>query len=112
FIKILDEREKEISQFRNEIVQKYGKKDKNGDLVIEDNQYILEDPVTFNKEMNELMSEEFIIDETESNKELLTHIRTILESSKQTFKGTDAFLYDQWCEAFENMKNEEQSPKE
>lgn len=112
FLKMLNEAATEVESFRNEMIEKYSKKDSEGKPLVEDNIYVFEDAEAFNKEYLELMSEEFIIDETESKREVLQHIKRILENTNTEFEGVKAFQYDMWCEAFENLKYEEkQSPK-
>ena len=107
FLKILNEAINETESFRKELIDKHSKKDDEGNALIENNSYVLEDVETFNKEYVELMSEDFIIDETESKRELLQHVKRILENTNTEFEGVKAFQYDAWCEAFENLKYEE-----
>lgn len=109
FIKILDDRLKEVEEFRIELLEKYAKKDEGGKSVLIGNKYDLNDLETFNKEFAELMDEELIIDETESKRAMLIHVKRILENTEQEFSGMDAFAYDRWCEAFENLKYEEKA---
>jgi len=107
FLKLLNEAINEIESFRKEMLEKYSKKDDDGNALIENNSYVLEDAETFNKEYVELMNEDFIIDETESKREMLQNIKRILENTDTEFDGVKAFQYDTWCEAFENLKYEE-----
>ena len=109
FLKILNESVNETEGFRKELLEKYSKKDDEGEALIDNNSYVLEDAETFNKEYLELMNEEFIIDETESKREMLQHVKRILENTNTEFEGVKAFQYDQWCEAFENLKYEDKS---
>ena len=113
FVNLLNERLKEIEEFRLEIVEKYAEKDDEGKPITNDNKYKIVDMEAFNKDYDELMNEEFIIDETHSKKDMLLSVKRILESTEMEFSGQEAFLYDKWCEAFENLKYEEEaSPKE
>ena len=109
FLKLLNEAIIETEEFRKELLEKYSKKDDEGNALIENNSYVLEDAEAFNKEFTELMLEDFVIDETESKKEVLQHIKHILENTETEFEGVKAFQYDQWCEAFENLKYEDKS---
>ena len=109
FLKILNEAINEIEGFRKELLEKYSKKDDEGKALIKDNSYVIEDVEAFNKEYLELMNEDFIIDETESKREMLQHIKRILDNTETEFDGAKAFQYDIWCEAFENLKYEEKS---
>ena len=109
FLKLLNESASETEEFRKELLEKYAKKDDKGKSLIENNSYVLEDATGFNKEYLELMNEDFIIDETESKRELLQHVERILENTETEFDGIKAFKYDAWCEAFENLKYDDKS---
>ena len=63
--KLIKKLEKEIKDFeeaRMKLVDQYGMKDKDGQLIIEKNQYVIEDKASFDKEFNELQSTEIEID--------------------------------------------------
>jgi len=109
FLKLLNEAINEIESFRKEMLEKYSKKDAEGNALIENNSYVLEDAEAFNKEYLELMNEDFVIDETASKREVLQHVKRILENTETEFDGIKAFQYDAWCEAFENLKYEDKS---
>ena len=109
FLKLLNEAINETEGFRKELLEKYSKKDDEGEALIDNNSYVLEDAEAFNKEYLELMNEEFIIDETESKREMLQHIKRILDNTETEFDGVKAFQYDTWCEAFENLKYDDKS---
>jgi len=109
FLKLLNEAINETEGFRKELLEKYSKKDDEGEALIDNNSYVLEDAEAFNKEYLELMSEDFIIDETESKREMLQHVKRILENTETEFEGVKAFQYDSWCDAFENLKYEDKS---
>lgn len=112
FIKLLSERHQEIEEFRIELLQKHSEKDEKGDPLVNEGSYQLKDREAFNQEYIELMRESFIIDETASKRDMLLTIRRILEETPQEFSGADAFAYDRWCEAFENLKYEEEGSPE
>jgi len=109
FLKLLNESINEIESFRKEMLEEYSKKDDEGNALIEDNSYVLEDAEAFNKEYLELMNEDFVIDETASKREMIQHIKRILDNTETEFEGVKAFQYDAWCEAFENLKYEDKS---
>jgi len=109
FLKLLNESINETEEFRKELLEKYSKKDDEGNALIEDNSYVIEDVETFNKEYLELMNEYFVIDETHSKREVLQQVKRILENTNTEFEGAKAFQYDSWCEAFEKLKYEEKS---
>jgi len=109
FLKLLNEAINEIEGFRKELLEKYSKNDDEGNALIENNSYVLEDAEAFNKDFLELMNEYFVIDETESKREMLQNIKRILENTEVEFEGVKAFQYDHWCEAFENLKYDDKS---
>lgn len=110
FIKLITERLKEIEEEKMNFINKYGEKNENGELKTkeEDGQqmYIIKDIDNFNKEMNELMNEELIIDETNERKDILLNLQDIILNTDKTFSGQDALIYDRWCEIVEEIKYE------
>ncbi len=66
----------------------------------------IEDAEAFNKEYQEYLNEDCIIDVTPANREIVNRIKDILVNSHETFAGRMALLYDEWCSAFENIKDE------
>jgi len=109
FVKMLNESLQEFETFRMELITKHAKKDKKGEPLTDGNSYQIEDQELFNKEFAELLVEEFIVDETESKREILEHVKTILDNTEKEFQGQEAFQYDLWCEAFENLKYDDKS---
>lgn len=105
FIKLLQERLKEVEEERKQLAEEFSRKDKNGKPIIEDNKYVLENEKEFYKEFNELMDEEFII-EGANYEETLKTVKTILLECEVAFSGQDAMVYDYLCEQFE--KGEDQ----
>lgn len=90
-----------------EIIKAYSKKDENGELILNEEKtgaLLIEELIPeFNEEYQILQNESFIIDETESNKEmLLTVARSLLECDLE-ISGEQAILYDEWCEKFEEV---------
>lgn len=105
FIKLLQERLKEVEEERKQLAEEFSRKDKNGKPIIEDNKYVLENEKEFYKEYNELMDEEFII-EGANHEETLKTVKKILLECEVAFSGQDAMVYDYLCEQFE--KGEDQ----
>ncbi|ARK32114.1 hypothetical protein [Halalkalibacter krulwichiae] len=104
FVRLLEEEWNQINDFIDELLVKHAQKDKQNNPIKKDNQLQIEDLESLNREYNELMNEEFVIDEVESKREMLLEVRNILENTKKEFSGKSAFEYDRWCEAFENLK--------
>lgn len=112
FIRFCNDRINEIEKERTKLVDKYAKKNDDGNYVISKNEkgenvYELNDSVMFNRELKELMLEEFIIDETNERKDMLLTIKDIVLNSQQKFKGQKALQYDRFCEIVENIEYKE-----
>lgn len=90
---------------RDEIVHQYGMKDDTGNLVVDEEKKgikIIPEFITeFNKEYNELLNEEYIIEENEINQSVLTSVGDSLLSCDIELSGELALLFDGWCEKFE-----------
>jgi len=79
---------KDMESARNSLLNKYGKKDKNGKVIIKDNQYEIEDTESFSREFTELSRqkvevdfegfdlEDFRTDCTEKYRQVLTDVLT------------------------------------
>ena len=112
FISLLQPRMQENQKFSEEIIAKYAKKDKdgnpkrrteNGTEVWDIPDKKLED---FNKDMLELLQEEFVIAVTPENKHMLGDMRDLVLETEVEFSGEDAVRYNIWCEAFEPLEVE------
>lgn len=55
----------------------------------------------YRKELNELMSENWIIDLVPSVKPVVIHMRPLVLESKMNLETTDGYLYEELCKAFE-----------
>jgi len=73
--------------------------------------YKIKDIDLFQKDYNEYINEDFIIDVTPSNKDTIYTVRDILLNTVQEFKGGMADLYDNWCESFETITEEKKEEK-
>lgn len=58
----------------------------------------------FYKEFNELMNEDFHIEENEANKMVLLTVADIMLNGDFEVSGEVAVLYDKWCDQFEEVK--------
>lgn len=109
FIKILDERIKLIEQERLMLLERYSKKDENGspviELINEIQQYTFEeeDIATVNREIVELVNEEFVIDQTDSNMDMLVTLQSLILDYEGELKGLEATQYDRYCEIVEEL---------
>ncbi len=108
FIKLLTERAVEIEKTKKEIIAKYAKKDEKGEVKVKKEQngatsYDFEDGQIdkANKELEEYLTEDFLIDILEEHKEKFTTVRRLVLETNKEFQGTDAIMYNEWSEAFE-----------
>ncbi|MFA5158735.1 MAG: hypothetical protein WC451_06155 [Patescibacteria group bacterium] len=141
FVRLLIDRIKEINQTKQDLLAKYSEKnkegktvyvvgeqvetvDKNGVKSVEfketettdstpspNKRYKIVDSNGFNKEWAEYIEEEMIIDVTPANAESVYAIRDLLLKSDDDFSGRGAVLYDDWCNAFEEVKDSEGDKK-
>jgi len=124
FVKMISERAKEIEEQRQEMLIKYAekkkKKNKEGKkiempiLYTKDDKettnqqegvrYKLKDVKGYNKELLEYLQEDYVIDVTPATSDTIYEVRDIVLNTKAEFSGVMASRYDEWCEAFENIK--------
>lgn len=124
FVSVLSERLAETDKFRNSMVEKYvekgedGKsKTKVGDDGVEVWDIKAEELPKFEKEYNELMDEDFVLDVLDGNKEKTKVVKDIVLNTDYKFgpkegdsvqekmaKIRQAAEYDKWCEAFEAVE--------
>lgn len=110
FVNILDAHivqviDKEILDLLNH----YGKRDSNGELISTgDNVFALieETSSEYHKETFALMNEDFYIEESESNKDMLLTVAKVMVEGDFEVSGDMAKMYDGWYVKFEEfMKN-------
>lgn len=73
--------------------------------------YKIKDIPAFNKAYAEYLNEDFIIDVTPSNREIIYEVKDLLLSTQDEFKGGMADIYDSWCESFENISEDKEEKK-
>ncbi|MGG0793844.1 hypothetical protein ABE137_07535 [Brevibacillus laterosporus] len=108
FCKVLGARINETEEEKDKLIRQYAKYDENEQIVTQKNEdgkdlIILKDVATFNRELDILMREDFILDETEERKEMLLTVSDILLNIDTPFSKEDAHFYDRFCEVFENL---------
>ena len=123
FVKLLQDRLKEVNGFYQGLIEKYVKKDKNGRYKtrLVDGVQVFKfetkkDEKDYIKEVEDLFSEEFKLDLTEVNKEMLIVIKDIVLNTDYKFGPKEnetseqqrvsirlAEEYDKWCQSFENL---------
>lgn len=103
---------KEIEEVRQELIEKYGEKDSEGKVKTESKEdgsmFIpLSDVDGFNNDITELMQEDWIVEENESNKDMLLAAKDIILNYDGVLKGEEAMQFDVYAEVFENLSYEE-----
>jgi len=105
FIRLLQERMELIRGEHSELLKQHSNLDENGNpnIVERDGQkvYDVKDVTEFNKDYNDLMLEQFVIEETESNKEMIKIVREAVVNCDKEFSGQEALVFDRYCEIVE-----------
>ena len=95
-----------IQADRKAMFNEYAMKDESGEFLLNETQteviLIPEKQDKFHAEMNELMNEDFILDETDANREMILITGNALFECDIKLNKEDAIIYDKWCEEFEN----------
>lgn len=107
-VKQLDEYSRDvIAVERNELITQYAKKDEHGEIVLNEDktQAVLSDETIseFHAEHNILMNEQYVIEENETNKEMLLTISQSVLNCDIELSGNEAIMYDNWCEELEEL---------
>lgn len=105
FVKVLQERASLIQEERTEIVKQYAFLDEKGEPKTYFNEgqelYDIRDVNEFNLEINDFMNEEFVIEVTVANKEMIESVRNSILDCDMSFSGGEAMAFDRYCEIIE-----------
>lgn len=125
FIKLIADRAKEIDEQRVEIAKENSKNKKgevewrlpNGKIVTKEPEdpksvFDIKDMGKFFKEWNDYLSGDYIIDVTPANKEIINGVKSVLDSTRYEFGGSEAENYVAWIEAFEDIWKKEVKTKD
>lgn len=110
-IKILSEQFKRVEEERIQLLKENSMKDEETGEPIKQEangkvQYVIENQEKADKEYIELMSEEFVIEENESNKMMLLSVRKSVLDYDEILKGQEAQQWDRWCDILEEIEYE------
>ena len=123
FVNTFLPRVQQIEKDRNEIIASYQKKNDKGDVLFLDKDgketsdrklaesVALTDSLKATQDVDDLMNEEFVIDITPSNSEMVYTVRDILLNSREDYTGIMAQKYFEWTECFQNVIDEDAKPK-
>lgn len=123
FMALLEPRVKEIQEERSKLATEYAEKNKDGQPVSLDKSgketqnpseivgYRIppENQKKLADEFQEIMDEEFVVDVTPEREGTVKTVKEIVLDCDLEFEGLMASQYDNWCQAFENMR---EAPKE
>lgn len=104
-IKLLASKNQEYLDERDEERMPYFKKDENGNPVVEDNKYVLEDESKkqeLDKILKDIAAEKAVIDLTEHTEKIEALYRA-LENYEEVMTGEDALIYDTLLDQLENI---------
>lgn len=108
FLEQLNDELAEQEKIRLSIVEKYADK-KEGKPEVKDTpegtkfSFTPENLAKFNTEYNDYLAEDFVL-ESAGNIQRLKIIKSIVLDTQEKISPSDAFDYDQWCEAFEKVQ--------
>lgn len=107
-IKLLEERLTLINDERQQLINEYAKKDDNDQPLTEEHEgksaYVIGDPEEYSHEVAMLMTEDFIIEETQERMTMLTTVRDIIFEYDEELSGDAAMQYDRWYEIVEEIE--------
>ena len=109
FCKLGIERLKLIAEERMDIIKRYANLDENGEIKqIKNSEGILlwdvQDKDAYNNDYKELMIEEWVVELSEENKDMLLTLKDSVLNLDVILKGKEAMQYDRWCEIVETIK--------
>jgi len=100
FVKLLNDRLKEVEEQRIELAKEHAKKDENGEPIIREDRVEIEDKEGFAKELEELYAEKLVL-EGGDLQETLKVVKDVLLNCDKEFSRQEAVIYDYLCEQFE-----------
>lgn len=106
-VRLLDERLALINEEREALFEDYVMKDENGNPIKELDEetgkeiFPLENGNEYQKELQKLLLEDFIIEENEARSLMLSEVRSAVLNCEIEFSGKEAMQYDRWCEIVE-----------
>ena len=99
FVKLLNERLKEVDEQRQELAKEHSNLDENGKAKTVGDKFDIKDMDAFQKDVKELFGEEMVFEGADVQKMLKT-VKQILEESEKEWEGQESMTYAYLCEAF------------
>lgn len=108
FCKMAAQKINDLMEEKMIIIKKHGNLDKDGNVKqTKDSQgrliWDIKNKEGFSKDYKELISEKWILDNTEERKEMFLTLKNVVLNVNITFKGQEALEYDRWCEIVETI---------
>ncbi len=66
----------------------------------------------FDKDYQQFLNEEMVVDVIPSNREDIYLVRDLVLGTKEEFSGRQGILYNEWCEALENIAEDKEEKTE
>lgn len=112
-IEILGEHQAKFERFRMDLIKEHAQLDENGDIVVierDENgsgQADIIDPEAFRSDLQELLLEEFVVEENETNREMLLVLKECVDECPVAWSGQAALEYEAVCRLFEGIYHNE-----
>jgi len=118
FLNIIAPRVQEVEAERLRIARINAKQDKKGNILFLDKdgkettdeklglKFTIADEGKFTKELSDYLGESLVIDIVPSVGDTIETVKRIILGSNKDLTGVEANEYDEWCQAFENIKEE------
>ena len=109
FLEILQNNKQEYEKHRYQLIKENSRLDENGNIIILNvdkngaGEADIIDREKFYKELMELNLEEFVVEENETNKEMLLTLKKCVEECPIEWQGEDALKYEVVCRLFDNI---------
>lgn len=116
FLKLIAPRMQEINEEKQKLIEENAEKNKDKELIYLDakgkettdkaksTQYKMKDAGKFQKDYTNYLQEDFVIDITGATEDTIYGVKTIILDTEEEFKEDMSSIYNEWCEAFENIK--------
>lgn len=113
FVKLLADRHTETDNFKKEIIKKYAKKNEDGEPVVENGNYQIDDKESFSKEIQDLYHDTFTVSLDKNDAMYLKEVVLNTDykfgpkendsEQEKNAKIRQANDYSEWCKSFENI---------
>lgn len=97
--KKLSEKLQDVAEDEKKLMEDYSDKDEDGNAIINDDKYQINDMDGLVNAKEELFNEDFVIDDSDSQKMLET-VKTALENDETEWQGKEAYTFEYLYSAF------------